>query len=161
MKTQSIGERGQAFEAYRVLIAMIIALAVLLIILSAVAYFDELRKKVSTDTVYSSFKSAVDSPNGRVVEARNLYFTQDTRFNRRQFAVQVGLDDECLMLDAEKTAGYELVDSDPEHPYVQSLSNLVGVVYFQCQTDNFVNAPADATCYAFCLLSFGKPIETP
>lgn len=154
---KKMNNKGQAFEAYRVLIAMIIALAVLLIILSTVAYFDELRKKVSTDTVYSSWKSAVDSPNGKIVEARNLYFTKDTRFNRRQFAIQVGLDEECLLLDAESSTGYQLVDSGPS-PYVQVLNNLVGVVYFMCQTDNYISAPSDASCYAYCTLSFGKSI---
>ena len=77
ISSPKLNEKGQAFEAYRVLIAMVISLAILVIILSAVSYFDELRKKVSTDTVYSSWKSAVDSPNGKVVEARNLYFTKD------------------------------------------------------------------------------------
>ncbi|MEK6902188.1 MAG: hypothetical protein AABX02_01195 [archaeon] len=162
ISSPKLNEKGQAFEAYRVLIAMVISLAILVIILSAVSYFDELRKKVSTDTVYSSWKSAVDSPNGKVVEARNLYFTKDTRFNRRQFGLQVGLDEACLVLDAEKSTGYQLVDTDPLHPYVQVLNNLSGEVYFQCSTLNDdIGADGGVDCFAYCRLSFGKTIVPP
>jgi hypothetical protein len=152
-----MNQSGQAFEAYRVLIAMVIALAVLLIILSAVTYFDKLREKVSLDTLYSSWKSAVDSPNGKVILARELFFPKGTVFNRRQFAVQVNLEETCVVLDGEKSAGFALDDSDIEHPRVTAVNSVVGNVYMQCETTNDT-IPGFGNCYAYCLLSFGKKV---
>ena len=98
------GERGQAFEAYRVLIAAVIAIAVLVIIVSTISYFDRLKEEVSTDTLNASWKSAVDAPNGKVIRAQDLSFNQGTTFSRRAFAKQVNLVDTCLVFDAEKAA---------------------------------------------------------
>ena len=150
--------RGQAFEAYRLLIAMVLALAVLLIILSAISYFDSLRQKVSQDTMYSSWKSAVDSPNGKIIRASNLYFTAETRFSRVQFAKQVGLDSSCVQFDAEPDVGFELNDEDIDNPFVLVSQNVGGVVYFQCRADNFIIPLGDSSCLSYCLISFGKPI---
>lgn len=158
MKTR-MNQSGQAFEAYRVLIAMVLALAILLIILSAVSYFDTLRQRVSQDTLYSSWKSAVDSPNGKVIRATGLSFTTDTRFARVQFARQVGLEPACLSFDADPSTGFELHDEDPENPFVRVSSNLIGNVYFMCRLDNFIIPQGPGSCYAYCLVSFGKPLE--
>ena len=150
--------RGQAFEAYRVLIAVIIGLAVLLIILSAISYFDALRQSVSVNTLYSSWKSAVDSPNGKVVRASSLSFTKDTRFSRTQFTKQVGLEEGCLSFDADSGTGFKLDDSDADHPFVTVTGPIIGSVYMQCQTDNFIIPPGPSSCFAYCLMSFGKAI---
>jgi hypothetical protein len=158
---KKMGQKGQAFEAYRVLIAMVLALAVLLIIVSTITYFDKLREKVSLETLYSSWKSAVDSPNGKVILARDLFFPSGTRFSRTQFSKQVSLDESCLQLDGEKAAGFTLNDADPEHPYVSVSQSVMGNVYMQCQTDNFIIPPGSPDCFAYCLLSFGKLVAGP
>lgn len=153
-----MNQKGQAFEAYRMLIAMVLALAVLLIILSAISYFDALRQKVSLDTLYSSWKSAVDSPNGKIIRASNLSFTQETRFSRVQFAKQVGLEPECLQFDASSDTGFQLNDEGGENQYVRVTQNLIGSVYFQCRADNYINPPGPSSCLAYCTISFGKLI---
>ncbi|MFH0970405.1 MAG: hypothetical protein V1776_03010 [Candidatus Diapherotrites archaeon] len=158
---KKMNNKGQAFEAYRVLIAMVISLAILTIILSAVTYFDTLREKVSIDTLYSSWKSAVDSPNGKVVLAKDLYFTSQTTFGKRQFALQAGLDEACIGFDAEKAAGFILNDANPDKPVVTLTRGVVGNVYMECQTENFLLEPAPPDCYAYCLISFGKLIAGP
>lgn len=157
----AIKQRGQAFEAYRLLIAMVIALAVLVIILSAVSYFDDLRKRVSRDTLYSSFQSAVDSPNGKVVQASDLAFTKDTTYSRTQFAKQMGLDVECIQLDADKDSGFILNDDNPDAPFVTVSSTIQGSVYMQCHTQNVIIPPGPNTCFAYCIISFGKTILSP
>ncbi len=155
-KFPRMNQKGQAFEAYRVLIAMVISLAILVIIVSAISYFDKLREKVSLDTIYSSWKSAADAPNGRVVLAKELYFTKDSRFGQRQFAQRAGLDEACISLDAETSAGFTLNDDDPDNPFVIVTSTTVGNVYMQCQTTNFLSTNAPDTCSEYCLISFGK-----
>lgn len=158
---KGMGRKGQAFEAYRVLIAMVIALAVLLIIVSTITYFDKLRERVSLETLYSSWKSAVDSPNGKVILARDLFVPQGTRFSRTQFARQVALDPACLQLDGEKAAGFTLEDSDVDNPYVSVQASVVGNVYMSCQSVNWIIPPGPEDCYAYCLLSFGKLVAGP
>lgn len=155
----AMNQRGQAFEAYRLLIAMVIALAVLVIILSAVAYFDDLRRKVSQDTLYASFKSAVDSPNGKVVQASGLAFTKDTSYSRTQFARQSNLDEACIQLDAENDFGFLLNENTPDKPFVRVTSTIQGSVFFQCQTSNFIIPPGPDNCFVYCLISFGKTID--
>lgn len=158
--SSALNQKGQAFEAYRLLIAMVIALAVLVIILSAVAYFDDLRKRVSRDTLYSAFQSAVDSPNGKVVQASDLAFTKDTTYSRVQFAKQMGLDPACIQLDADKDAGFELNDDNPDTPFVRVLSSVQGSVYMQCHTQNVIIPPGPDSCFVYCILSFGKLIRS-
>lgn len=158
-KRFTINQKGQAFEAYRLLIAMVIALAVLVIILSAVAYFDDLRKRVSQDTMYTSFKSAVDSPNGKIVQASDLAFTSGTTFSRRQFSLKAGVEEDCILLDAENDFGFRLNDDNPDAPFVSVPATIQGSVFFQCQTENFILSPNDA-CYVYCLISFGKRIAS-
>ena len=147
--------RGQSFEAFRVLIAMVIALAILVIILGVINYFDALRQTVSYDTLNSSWKSAYDSPNGKVTRVSGLFFSKDTRFSRTQFAKQVSLDNECITFDADTTLGYAF-DQDA----VVVTNSTIGAIYMQCATDNIVGA-AGSNCNAYCLISFGKPIATP
>jgi len=158
---KKLDQKGQAFEAYRLLIAMVIALAVLVIILSAITYFDDLRKRVSRDTLYSSFQSAVDSPNGKVVQASDLAFTKDTTYSRVQFAKQMGLQPECIQLDAEKDSGFVLNDDNPDAPFVAVNSTIQGNVYMQCHTDNVILPRGPDTCFAYCIISFGKAISSP
>ena len=160
MKFKKMNQKGQAFEAYRLLIAMVIALAVLVIILSAVSYFDDLRKRVSRDTLYSAFQSAVDSPNGKVVQASDLAFTKDTTYSRVQFAKQMSLDPECVQLDADKDSGFILNDDNPDAPFVTVASTIQGNVYMQCHTANVISSSLD-TCFAYCIISFGKAISCP
>ena len=156
-----LNQKGQAFEAYRLLIAMVIALAVLVIILSAVAYFDDLRRKVSQDTLYSSFKSAVDSPNSKVVKATSLAFVSGSTYSRTQFARQTSLEDECIQLDGDKSSGFDLDDSDPLHPFIRVASSIQGSMYFQCDTSNFIIPPGPDSCFVYCIISFGKALTSP
>ncbi len=160
-KKLKLNQHGQAFEAYRLLIAMVIALAVLIIILSAISYFDELRKRVSQDTLYSSFKSAIDSPNGKIVKTTNLVFPSGSRYTRTQFARPNNLEEECIQLDASKDTGFELHDEDASAPYVNVAQSIQGSAYFQCRTDNFIIPPGPDTCFVYCLISFGKLPESP
>ena len=155
-KWGEMNARGQAFEAYRLLIAMVIALAVLIIILSAISYFDELRKKVSQDTLYSSFKSALDSPNGKIIKTTSLVFSTGVTYSRVQFAKPNNLDPECIQLDASKETGFELHVENASAPYVKVVQAVQGNVYFQCRTDNFIIPPGPSDCFVYCLLSFGK-----
>lgn len=149
-------ERGQAFEAYRLLIAMAISLAVLTIIVATISYFDALRQQVSRDTLYTSWKSAVDSPNEQVVIARNLSFTQGTQFTRKTFAERASIDEACIQLDADSGAGFSL---DPNaQAFVQAKTTLIGSVFMQCSLQNFIDPPGPDDCFAYCLVSFGKLI---
>ncbi|MDZ4256928.1 MAG: hypothetical protein U1C71_04925 [archaeon] len=157
-----MGNRGQAFEAYRVLIAGVITLAVLVIIFGALGYFESLREDASYETLYTSWKSAVDSPNGKVIIASKLAFTQGTIFSRPQFARQVNLENACIALEAESAAGYLLNDTNPDAPFIQVSGNILGNVYMQCRPDNFIFTDPQVGCYVYCLLSFGKPLaNTP
>ena len=151
------GQRGQSFEAFRVLIAMVIALAVLVIILGVISYFDSLRQKVSYDTLYSSWKSAVDSPNNEVVRVPGLFFTKGTRFSKTQFSRQVSLDNECIVFDADTSLGYSF-DGDA----LEVTSSILGAIYMQCNVNNTVGASSGSGgCFAYCLISFGKAIAGP
>lgn len=153
-KKLQLNARGQSFEAFRVLIAMVIALAILVIILGVINYFDALRQNVSYDTLYSSWKSAYDSPNGKVIRVPGLFFSKDTRFARTQFANQVSLDKDCLVFDADTSLGYSF-----DQEAVVVTNSTIGAIYLQCSTENIVGAAA-SNCNAYCLLSFGKAIPT-
>ena len=58
-----LDNKGQAFEAYRLLIDAILALLVLVIIVSAVNYLESLKTNISSERFYTGLKNAVKQPN--------------------------------------------------------------------------------------------------
>src|SRR3989344_1411113 len=91
-----LNERGQAFDAYRLLICGIMGLAVLLIILGAINYFEGLRVDVSRQRFFDGLGNAVNQPNGELLEMSGLYFAKGERFSSLSLAKQTGIEEQCL-----------------------------------------------------------------
>ncbi len=150
-----MNSRGQAFEAYRFLIAAVIALAVLVIIVGVINYFDQKRQDISFDNLYTGWQSAVSSPDGKVIQVAGLSFKKDTRFGKVQFVKQANLVEDCVQFDANPPAGFQLINSDQT---VEVQNTVQGNVYIQCHTEAPLGFTSNSACFAYCIISFGKSI---
>ena len=155
-KKKGLGSRGQAFEAYRFLIAAVIALAVLVIIVGVINYFDQKRQDISFDNLYTGWQSAVSSPDGKVIQVAGLSFKKDTRFGKVQFVKLVNLVEDCVQFDANPATGFQLINGDET---VEVQTSVQGNAYIQCTTDPPSGFTSNSACFAYCLISFGKSIS--
>ena len=72
----SLETRAQSGAVFRLMIDGIVGLAILLIIISALSYFQALRVQAANEKFFSLVESATNSPNGKVFVEKNLLFTQ-------------------------------------------------------------------------------------
>ena len=95
----SLNRKGE-FEPFKLLIGAITSLLILTIIISTINYFQALEIDVSTERFYSGMKNAVNQPNGSLLVAENIVFTQGRPISSRELAQQAGLEDKCIEMQA-------------------------------------------------------------
>ncbi len=141
-----IEERGQAFDAYRLLIGAVMGMLILVIIVSAITYFEDLRLEVSKQRFYDGLDNAVAQPNGEKLFVDSLVLKEGERFSSSQLASYMGLEDECVLFGDSGSGAFsgddELVVVET---YVLASMNIV------CET-NF-DSPS-CSCDVCCTISF-------
>lgn len=93
----ALNKRGQAFAGYRLIIGAILAFFILLIILGAITYFENIRTQITFEALTSGLNSAKASPDGSIVKKANVYFSQSI-YTKRFFSQRTGLSKECFKL---------------------------------------------------------------
>ena len=132
------------------LINAIIALFILVIIIGAIDYFDNLQTDISTQSLLEGFDSAVQSPNGDVILKHSLVLNEGA-YTLRNFSSSSKISEECIILQSVSYTSMFLSDTGKS---IVVKSTLQTDVYFQCTTEN--NSPA---CETQCIISFGIPIK--
>ena len=89
-------EKGQAFEPFKMLIGAVFALLVLVIILGAVSYFDDLDYQISMNRFSTGLNQAVKLHDGSILTIEELKFPDDTSFSSKGIGNVVGLDEGCI-----------------------------------------------------------------
>ena len=138
-------DRGQAFEPYKMLIGAVMALAVLLIIIGAISYFENLRIDASKQRFLEGVTNAVRQPNGGLLAVYDLQFPQGLAFSSEGVGKNVGIEGECI----------EFIDSGAESIEIDGKS----AEFKQNQlVDAFIKCgPGVATCQVQCKISFDDP----
>jgi len=137
-------QSGQAFEPFNLLIGAIFALTVLVIIISAVNYFDNERIKISQQRFYDGLANAVKSPNKETIVISEVQFQNDASFSAKSLGNSIGLDESCVAIEAGP--GFEITDST-----VKAKSSIRTNIYVRCFTGE--------KCEINCEISFGKEFE--
>src|SRR3989338_9586562 len=94
-----VGQRGQAFEAFKLLIGAILALLILTIVLGAVQQLQGLEDKISYDKLVQAAQSARKQPNGQVLKVEDIIL-KEGGYSNTSFAEKMNLKPECVSLDA-------------------------------------------------------------
>jgi len=140
---------AQAGAVFRLMVDAIIGLVILLTILSALSYFEQQKISVGLKEFESVIYSAVNAPDGKIVESGGLSFLKGTVFTSTGLEVATGYKAECFNFQTGVTT-IQVSDSA-----VRILQNIDVKVYAQCQP----SIDCDSDCLFCCMISFGKRIE--
>ena len=148
----SLNRKGE-FEPFKLLIGAITSLLILTIIISTINYFQALEIDVSTERFYSGMKNAVNQPNGSLLVAENIVFTEGRAVSSRELAQQAGLEDRCIKMQAHNPSVFA-VDSSERN--VRVLERTQTGVYIQCFSNLMPEAPNGTECQISCKVSLGS-----
>lgn len=148
----TLNQRGE-FEPFKLLIGAITALLILTIIISTINYFQALEVDISTERFYSGMKNAVNQPNGSLLVAENIVFTEGRAISSRELAQQAGLEDKCIEMQAHNSSVFA---ADPGKRNVRVLERTQTEVYIQCFSNVMPEAPNSTECQISCKVSFGS-----
>ncbi|GEM_PF-4955484 len=146
-------QRGQAFPPFHFLISAVLGLAILVIILGIIAYFESVRFGLSQERFTQAVDRALANPTGETISEEKVLFRGGESFSSRTFASPRGMDDSCFELQARET-GFVVLESAS---LVKIQKNTELDVFYQCFTRTECAASALASaCDKCCIISFGK-----
>lgn len=143
------------FWPFRLLIATLIAMVSLTLILSAVAYFENLRVQVSRERMAKAFDNAwgaITTPSKpeKGLKLEEQLTIPETTIGNKFFADRFNLKQECVKFQAVENSAFKL---SPNGNSVKVEKQVAVNVYFLCVYRNQPDCPE--TCY----ISFGKKPE--
>jgi hypothetical protein len=153
MTPLNLNEKGQEFIGFRLMIGVIIAFFILVIIMSALSYFEGLKTQIVQDVMHSGINSAKSSPNGMVVKKPNVAF-KPAVFTQRYFSVISGLPQECIELQG-RDDGIVYVQNNGRELVIEK--DLSDNLYFRCVTcthEDAFNSDCEE-CEINCFVSIG------
>ncbi|MEM0359708.1 MAG: hypothetical protein QXK06_00010 [Candidatus Diapherotrites archaeon] len=156
MKTKK-SEKGM-FWPFRLLIAVIIAFATLIIILSTINYFHQYRLKVSWQRFLNAFEDAYNAPSTPSQPDKGIKIEKDlvfgtTTISSITLAQQFNMPEECITFQAPGYSQIEILNSGKTAKISREINS---AVYFQCIVDE-----TDTACKTRCYISFSLPPEIP
>lgn len=153
-------KKAQSGAVFRLMVDSIVGLAILLIILSAMAYFQGMKITASNEKFYSLVESATNSPNGKVFVEKNLTFNPGG-FSAISIRNQTNIFEECFIF--KTNLGNAKIAEDGMK--IDLTAPIETDVYVQCSSshpDAEGDCEGDLQCCEFiCDISFGKKIEVP
>lgn len=141
---------GQAFTVFRFLVEAIVAMVILVIIISALRYFEEKNFEISRKRLFEGFSSAFQSPNGDVIERPEIIFRSGDIITAGAFAKEVNMQPECISFNENSLSSVSFRDSQTAFFSNQSIIK----VFYRCFKQ------AESFCSIACEISFGKAFES-
>ena len=148
-------QKAQSGAVFRLMVDAIIGLVILLMIISSINYFNSLRLEVSKAEFTALIKSAVDSPNGKIVESGNLVFSAGDIYDSVTISFMTGYPKDCFRFQTNLA-----FTETGSGRYIKFGQPVDAKVYASCRATGEECSPDDEDCLAIdCLISFGKKLE--
>lgn len=148
-----MNSKGQESAVFEFLVVAIMGLAILLIVLNIVDYFSGLRFQASWESFKGGLKSAVNSPNGDVIFAKNISLNTGT-ITTTSLSSMSGIPSDCFEINSASLSAFKLSDDKTS----VSISKIVETtVYFRCVLGSEYGS--GTSCEESCLVSFGEEIQ--
>ncbi len=144
------------FWPFRLLIATLVSLVILIMIFSAINYFEQIRIKVSMQRLEKGFNTAwgaittPDKPDKGINKEKNLTIPATT-ISALPFAESHNLDVKCIEMQSIKNSPFKTTEN--KHAVIVKNESMTDV-YFLC-----IHDPSDVECSERCYISFGKRPE--
>lgn len=159
---KEMDNRGQAEAVFRLMIDSIIGLAILIIILGALSYFQDQAIRQSVDDLKYLVQSASSSPDGTLLQSKtDLSFKQDYFVDATTLQGWTGVSAKCFSFQTR--AG--LAQINTEGTLATIPRTLSTKMYAKCTPSSNAafcdpkNEPQSAAdCCFSCIVSFGKTI---
>ena len=145
---------GQAETVFRLMIDSIVGLVILVIILSAISYFNEQVIIHSKTDLMLLVQSAASSPDGTVLISKDLSFAQGFAVDSSDAQLWTGYISDCFRFDSR----YSSVEISSDNEKAEFLQNLQTKVYAQCVSISCDPTKQRTECCIDCIISFGKQI---
>lgn len=152
-----IEDGAQSGAVFRLMIDAIIGLVILIMIFSTISYFNYLRLQTSIDEFNLKIISAINSPDGRVIESNNaLLFFRGTTFSNVEIQEMTAYPSECFKFESNLS----FVNIGHSGDYAEILENTETRVYFRCEsTHESYDFETQSGCDIECIISFGRRLE--
>jgi len=152
-------ERAQAEAVFRLMIDSVIGLAILLVILSALNYFQgQVVVQSKADFIYL-VKNAVNTPTGIVLKSGELTFPNKFSVDDIDLQTWTNVSANCFEFQSRSSS----ITLSGDNKKIEFNQNLKTIVYAQCFSnqgcDPYIVADNWAACCKQCTISFGVPIE--
>jgi len=156
-----LDNKGQAEAVFRLMIDSIIGLAILMIIIAAIGYFDELRFIQSTSDFKQLIKDAVNSPDGTMLSAKELTFKSGTGFSADDFELFTVVNRKCFSF----SSSFSSVEVSSDAQSVLFKQRLITTVSARCVPNTLASTcnssvsaelTSPSECCFNCEIYFGK-----
>lgn len=142
-----LNNRGQAYDAFELLIGAILALLILVIILGSVQQLRGLEDKISYDKLIQAAQSARKQPNNQTLKVEDIIL-QTGGYSQASFAEKMNLLPECITVDSD---GPVFESNAPVSVVVRQ--RILASVFLRC---NVATTPA---CEVECEIKFGRGFD--
>ncbi len=147
------GNKGQAFASMELVIASIMALALLLIIVGLIAYFNQITESASQRAFKDAVVSAVNSPNGAVVKTSDDLILSKGIIAPQLIADYGNIPRDCVSI---KSSPVNSAFAMRDNGTVEIVNTVKTVVFLRCVLGS--DYGAGTNCAESCLVSIGEPI---
>ncbi len=158
-----MNQKGQEFASYRLLIAVIMGLFILMIIISSLGYFDQKRFDVSEKLLKNGFVNAQNnivsstwsstSSDVSPVLVEEILLSQGG-YSAGFFTKNSGMKKECVKFFAKKNPAFTVLNNGNGIGINQTIRT---DVYFLCNR----NSNMSTDCPILCQISFNEKITEP
>ncbi|MFA5763593.1 MAG: hypothetical protein WC915_02170 [archaeon] len=151
-------EKAQSGAVFRLMIDGIIGLAIFMVILSSLSYFQNLRLGTSQQELFAIIESAKNSPNGVVFPSKdNLLFAKGDGISTNNLQDIIGLNKECFTF--ESGLGFAKVIGGGVG--IEFTGGIETKIYAKCSpSGEFCDYGEEECCQINCIISFGKKLDS-
>ncbi|HIH21828.1 MAG: hypothetical protein J4478_01110 [Candidatus Diapherotrites archaeon] len=142
--------KGQESATFEFLVVAIMGLFIMVIMLSIVNYFTDLRFQASEQRFNDALHSAVSSPNGEAIIAKNIIL-QPGKISSESLAEKANIPSSCVEIDAIDLVAFKL---SPDNTVLSVERSVETTVYLKCVLGPEYGSGTD--CEESCIASFGK-----
>jgi len=150
-------EKAQAEAVFRLMIDSVIGFAILLVIISALNYFQGQVIVQSKADLISLVKNAVNTPTGIILKSNELTFPTKYAVTVIDLRNWTNLSENCFLFDSRGS-----ITTNADKTKVEVTQAIKTIVYATCDSMPGCNPRKDpesrSECCNICTVSFGKPI---
>jgi hypothetical protein len=133
-------------ETFNLIVAAVLGLAILVIIVGIVLYFQNQKFLLSQQRFDATFDRALATPTGDVLVEKNVFFKGGELYSGAIFATGHAIGADCVSVQGGNQSALIVT---PDYVRIKTPTELD--VYYKC-----TSTPTDPACGVACVVSFGK-----